>query len=260
MFAICTTIETAALAPEIILSFFKDLAAPTPTVGISFLSSAVMVRVVTAFCILFNVLEFLCYVIIFHEMYQHHQRHITLCFLNKPKLANMKKRKNTITACGHFVSWVVEMIIFGLLQYILLANKQNLLAWIFFTVLMPSINYLIFPSVQVIASKELREHLFNLECCAESCLCDICRSCDNTEQNDQGVGPGDVELQVTQNGHALHVWSTAYRVTHQVVTNLPLTSKQKFRFSLARPGQARPKQNFCFEVNGRFITTWHVTL
>ena len=29
---------------------------------------------------------------------------------------------------------------------------------------------------------------------------------------------------------------------------------------LARPGQARPKWNFCFEVRGRFATTWCVTL
>ena len=33
-----------------------------------------------------------------------------------------------------------------------------------------------------------------------------------------------------------------YRVTYQVVKNLLLTSKQKFRFGLARPGQARPSQ------------------
>ena len=50
------------------------------------------------------------------------------------------------------------------------------------------------------------------------------------------------------------------RVTHQVVTNHQLTSKQKFRFGRARPGQARPKWNFCFEVIRRFITTWCVTL
>ena len=46
-----------------------------------------------------------------------------------------------------------------------------------------------------------------------------------------------------------------YRVTHQVVPNLLLTSKQKFHFGLARPGQARPKWNICFEVNGRFCTS-----
>ena len=46
-----------------------------------------------------------------------------------------------------------------------------------------------------------------------------------------------------------------YRVTNQVVTNLPLTAKQKIHYGLARPGKARPKQNFCFEVMGRFVTT-----
>ena len=51
-----------------------------------------------------------------------------------------------------------------------------------------------------------------------------------------------------------------YRVTHHVVSNLPLTSKQKFRFCLARPGQARPKQNFTFEINGRFCTRRWVSL
>ena len=45
------------------------------------------------------------------------------------------------------------------------------------------------------------------------------------------------------------------RVTHQVESNLPLTSKQKFRFGLSWSGQARPKQNFCFDVNGKFGST-----
>ena len=46
-----------------------------------------------------------------------------------------------------------------------------------------------------------------------------------------------------------------YRVTTQVGPNLPLTSEQKFRFGLARPGHARPKWNSCFEVNRRFGPT-----
>ena len=45
-----------------------------------------------------------------------------------------------------------------------------------------------------------------------------------------------------------------YRVTQNVGQNLLLTSNQKFRFGLARPGQAKPKWNYCFEVNGRFTT------
>ena len=43
-----------------------------------------------------------------------------------------------------------------------------------------------------------------------------------------------------------------YRVTHHIGSNLPLTSRQKFRIGLSCPDPARPKQNFCFEVNGRF--------
>ena len=35
-----------------------------------------------------------------------------------------------------------------------------------------------------------------------------------------------------------------YRVTIQLVTNLPLASKQKLRFSLARPGQAKTELQF----------------
>ena len=46
-----------------------------------------------------------------------------------------------------------------------------------------------------------------------------------------------------------------YRVTIQLVTKLLLTSKQNFSFGLARPGEARPKQNFYFEVSGRFVTS-----
>ena len=54
--------------------------------------------------------------------------------------------------------------------------------------------------------------------------------------------------------------TTLYRVTNQVVQNLQLTSKQKFRFGLTWPGLDRPKRNFCFEVNGRFCTTRFVSL
>ena len=54
--------------------------------------------------------------------------------------------------------------------------------------------------------------------------------------------------------------SPLYRVAHLVDSNLPLTSKQKFCFGLARSGQARPMRNFCFDINGRFESTTCVTL
>ena len=50
------------------------------------------------------------------------------------------------------------------------------------------------------------------------------------------------------------------RVTIPLVQNLQLTSRQKFRFGLACPGLARPKRNFCLEVNWRFGTSGMVTL
>ena len=56
---------------------------------------------------------------------------------------------------------------------------------------------------------------------------------------------------------ALRSSTGTYRVTNQVQVepNLPLTSKQKLRFSLSRSGQARLKRNFCFDVKGRFGST-----
>ena len=75
-----------------------------------------------------------------------------------------------------------------------------------------------------------------------------------TQKTNKFVGLGGCKRQ------SLARFGLLYRVTRQVVPNLTLTSKQKFCFGLARSGQARPKLNFCFEVNGRFGTTGRVTL
>ena len=40
----------------------------------------------------------------------------------------------------------------------------------------------------------------------------------------------------------------------------PVDFKTKVTLWPRRPGQARPKRNFCFYLNGRFVTTWCVTL
>ena len=42
--------------------------------------------------------------------------------------------------------------------------------------------------------------------------------------------------------------------------NLPLTSKQKFSFGWPGQAKAGQKRTFCFEVNGRFCTSYSVTL
>ena len=73
----------------------------------------------------------------------------------------------------------------------------------------------------------------------------------------QGVRPGRVDIwnmigNDAQGGNPRNspnhgeetIEPQMYRVTHQVDSNLPLTSNQKFRFGLSKPGQTRPKQNF----------------
>ena len=111
LFGIGHSVETAIRAPEVF--FFRDLKPPP---GGGHLSSAVFTRVAFTTCLVFNVLEFLFYVIIFSDMYRHHKQHVRLCLSNKPKLASTRKRQNTITTVGHFASWVVEVLIFGVIQ------------------------------------------------------------------------------------------------------------------------------------------------
>ena len=65
-------------------------------------------------------------------------------------------RPYVITAMGHFVSWIVEMLVFGTLSLLVLSRhlidlhqgKLDLSLWMF-TMLIPSMNYAIFPAIQV---------------------------------------------------------------------------------------------------------------
>ena len=71
------------------------------------------------------------------------------------------------------------------------------------------------------------------------------------------IGEGDQvnQSKLTSNAAIRGYTSGCSYLGCESVTNLPLTSKQKFRFGLVCPGQARLKRNFCFDVNGRFVTT-----
>ena len=40
-------------------------------------------------------------------------------------LARMRMRRNVITATGHFVSWLLEFIIFGVAQGLVAAHKES---------------------------------------------------------------------------------------------------------------------------------------
>ena len=192
------SVETVMISPIVMLSFFKNLQ-PTPMTdaeaSMRFQETALFTRSVTVTCILFNLIEFICYVVIFVEMYFHHKKHVNLCLANKPRTANKKKRQNTITTVGHFASWATEILIFGAIGNTLAANQDKFpcFNWIFLVVSMPSINYVIFPCVQAFASPDLREHIFNFEWCREVSLCE------NSEEVEQG---GQIELQVLNNGNA----------------------------------------------------------
>ena len=76
-----------------------------PLVENNFLRKCV-IKAAIGICLALNVLEFLCFALIFAEMRVHHKRHVALCLANKPGAARRKKRRNVITAAGHFISWV----------------------------------------------------------------------------------------------------------------------------------------------------------
>ena len=192
------SVEAVIISPIVILNFFKELQ-PAPmsdaAASIRFQEEALFTRYMILTCIIFNLVELICYVIIFVEMYIHHKRHVTLCLTNKPTTANKKMRQNTITTVGHFASWAVEMLVFGVIGNTLAANQDKFpcFNWIFLRVMLPSINYVIFPSVQAFASPDLRDHIFNLEWCREI---SVCEGSHEAEQGEQ------IELQPVQNGNA----------------------------------------------------------
>ena len=150
-------------------------------------------------CLIFNFLEFICFVVLFLEMRQHHKRHVTLCLYNKPEIARQKKRRNVITTAGHFASWLVEMFFFGVIPNILLRNKECVgpLAQSIFLLLLPGVNYAVFPLVQALTSQDLREHIFSLKFSKPSCLCH-CKP-----QTDGAEIAQEMEFQVVGNGHVV---------------------------------------------------------
>ena len=94
---------------------------------------------------------------------------------------------------GHFVSWIVEMLVFGTLSLLVLSRhlidlhqgKLDLSLWMF-TMLIPSMNYAIFPAIQVLTSPDLRQHMF----CRMSCV-----------RQQSGAEVEEIELNVIANGN-----------------------------------------------------------
>ena len=162
-------------------------------------TAASFTAVAFAACLVANLLEFLCFVVLLLEMRQHHKRHVSLCLYNKPAISRQKKRRNVITTAGHFASWLVEMFFFGVIPNILLQNMGCVgpLARRIFLQLLPGVNYAVFPLVQALSSQDLREHIFSLEFCKQSCMCHCKPRTDSAEI------PQEMELQVVVNGHVI---------------------------------------------------------
>ena len=184
------------------LYFFKEARFIDSKVVSNFSRKAIFQQFSGMSCLIFNVTEFLCFLVIFVEMSKRHRRHVKLCLMNKPKLAKKKKRRNTVTAVGHFVSWSVEILLFGVGNYLIMASKKTnnstALHFIYFKFLVPSINYVIFPLVQAITSEELRDCLFNFDHCKETCLVVYHKFRKDTNGIEDG-GASDIELQTLGN-------------------------------------------------------------
>ena len=114
--------------------------------------------VVCAACLVANVMESLCFLVIIHEFYQFHRSRAALSDTESHLISRTKK--NAITATGHFFSFLTEMFLFGVGQSVLMSQKELLgfYHWIFF-MLLPGINYAVFPVVQTLATPDLRHNI-----------------------------------------------------------------------------------------------------
>ena len=145
--------------------------------------------IVTIACLVSNSIEFLFFIIIIFELYRLHQIRVR----HRPNAARIHAKKNVITAMGHFVSWVVEIFIYGILSLIVFSrhlhqDTLDIILWMF-AMLVPSMNYAIFPVIQVFTSPDLRQHMF----CQMSCV-----------RQQSGAEVEVIELNVIANGNIAH--------------------------------------------------------
>ena len=148
-------------------------------------------------CFISNLIEFVFFIIIISELIRLHLNRVR----HRPNAARMHAKKNVVTATGHFVSWVIELLLFGAINMIVHSHKDmlDLRMWVFF-MLFPSMNYAIFPIIQVFTSPDLRHHVFG----------QMSFTCPNSRfsfggGSDQGpAGVEEIELDVIANGDVAH--------------------------------------------------------
>ena len=152
-------------------SYFKDQ--KTEIVEFEAIVDSVMVMS----CLVSNLVELVLFVIIINELIQLHMHRVRI------SVSNTQASKNAITAFGHFISWTVELFLFGISNYIIVEHKEVLgqTHWIIF-MLLPSLNY-IFPTVQILTSPDLRHDVFGFMCCTFN----KCRCCRRVPEDDASV-------------------------------------------------------------------------
>ena len=203
LFAVANYFETLVMAPEIIGCFFNESEFIDLKVAIYKFSSESYVQSITCYiCLVFNVAEFLCYIILLVELFKLKSRQKNSVSRKQQK---MKNRRNAVTTLGHFTSWSVEIIIFGFAQYFLVTSREtigfNIWTLIYFQLFVPCINYVIFPTVQALTSKDLREHVFNLAWFKDMVFLCIPGQLNNNGNNVGGEVSQGIELQLLDNGN-----------------------------------------------------------
>ena len=60
--------------------------------------SSGLVKVALSVCLVLNAIEFVCFIVIFVELHQHHKRHVALCMANNPQSASNKEKRQVSLA------------------------------------------------------------------------------------------------------------------------------------------------------------------
>ena len=146
---------------------------------------AVFDNIMITSCLIANVAEFFLFSIILYELFKQYRVRVRL------NARRTQGRKNAVTGLGHFISWMVELFLFGISQYIIVEHKAvlGMTHWVIF-MLLPSMNY-IFPTVQLLTSPDLRHYAFGFMCCAHC----TCRSCKRDGDEDDAAG-NDIKMNV----------------------------------------------------------------
>ena len=100
-----------------------------------------------------------------NQLFPNRRRQVRLGLSNAPGRARRKRRRNAIISIGHFISWLAEVSIFGLIGVAMVAiggGEKLSPGHSIFIVLIPSINYVLIPLVQTVSSPDLRA---NVCCC-----------------------------------------------------------------------------------------------